>query len=62
MVESAKEVCGSMIIGGRNPKSVWWNDQVNVAAKRKEEAWKQVLGDRDENARERCLEVYKEEI
>ena len=40
MVESAKEVCGSMRIGGGNPKSVWWNDHVNVAAKRKEEAWK----------------------
>ena len=29
--------------------------------KRREAAWKEVLGARDEDARERCLEVYKEE-
>ena len=32
------------------------NDQVKAAVKRKE-----VLGARDEDARERCLQVYKEE-
>ena len=26
-----------------------------------ETAWKEVLGARDEDAKERCLEVYKEE-
>ena len=50
----AREVCGSVVEGG-NPKSVWWNDQVKAAVKRKE-----VLGARDEDARERCLEIYKE--
>ena len=54
MVESAREVCGLLRVGGRNPKSVWWNNQVNAAVKREE-----VLGARDEDARERCLEVYK---
>ena len=29
--------------------------------KKKEDAWKEVLGARDEDTRERCLEVYKEE-
>ena len=40
---------------------MWWNDQVKAAVKRKEDAWKEVLGAKDEVARERCLEVYKEE-
>ena len=39
---------------------VWWNDQVKAAVKRKEDAWKEMLGARDEDAREMCLEVYKE--
>ena len=56
MVQSAIEVCGSVRVGGGNPKSVWWNDQVKAAFKREV-----VLGARDEDARERCLEVYKEE-
>ena len=37
-------------------KKEWWNNQVKVAVERKE-----VLGARDEDAKERCLEVYKEE-
>ena len=28
VVESAREVCGSVMVGGRNPKSVWWDDEV----------------------------------
>ena len=28
MVEGAREVCGSVRVGGKNPKSVWWNDKV----------------------------------
>ena len=61
MVESGREVCGSVGEGGGNPKSVWWNDQVKAAVKRKEDAWKEVLRTRDEDARESCLEVYKGE-
>ena len=53
MVESAREVCGSVRVGGKNPKSVRFNDQVRAAVKRKEAAWEEVFG-------ERCLEVYKE--
>ena len=48
MVESAREVCGSLRVGGKNPKSVWWT---------KEAAWKEVLRARDEDAKERCLKV-----
>ena len=36
MVESAREVCGAVRVGGGNPKSVWLNDQVKAAVKRKE--------------------------
>ena len=35
---------------------MWWNDRVKAAIKRKE-----ILGVRDEDPREMCLEVYKEE-
>ena len=47
MVESAREVCGSKIVGGNNPKSVWWNEEVKVAVRRKEAAWKVVEAARD---------------
>ena len=40
---------------------MWWNDQVKAAVIRKEDVWKEVLGARNADARERCLEVYKEE-
>ena len=42
MVESAREVCGLVRVGGGNPKSVWWNDQVKAAVKSKEDAWKEL--------------------
>ena len=50
-----------MRVGAANPKSVWWNDEVKTMVYRKEDAWNEVLGGRDEGAREKCLEVYKEE-
>ena len=37
MVENAKEVCGSVRVGGKNLKSVWWSDEVKAAVTRKEE-------------------------
>ena len=55
MVESEREIR----VRGGNPKSGWWKDQVKAAVKRKEAAWKDVLGARDEDEKERCLEIYK---
>ena len=43
MVESAREVCGSVKVGRKNPKSVWWSDEIKAAVTRKEDAWKGVL-------------------
>ena len=38
MTESARDVCGSVRVGGENLKIVWWNDAVKSAVKREEEA------------------------
>ena len=48
MVEGAREVCGSVRVGGGNPKSVWWNNQEKAVVKIKEAAWKRVLAASDE--------------
>ena len=52
MVESAREVCGSVRVGRKNLRSVCWNDKVKAAVSRKEAAWKEVLDTRDEEAKE----------
>ena len=44
MVESAREVCSSVRIGGKNPKSLWENDEIKAAVRRKEIAWKGYVG------------------
>ena len=41
--------------------SVWWSDEIKAAVRRKEAAWKEVLATSDEEAKERCMEVYREE-
>ena len=51
-VESAREVCGSVIVGGKNPKSVLWNDEIKAAVKRN-----QVLVTSNEEAKERYMEI-----
>ena len=56
MVESVRKVCGSVRVGGKNPKSVWWNDEVKAAVRRKE-----ALAASDGEAKERCMEAYREE-
>ena len=56
MAESAGEVCGSVRVGGKNPKSVWWNDEIKAAVRRKE-----VLGASYEETKERYMEAYREE-
>ena len=35
MPESAREVCGSARVKGKNPKNIWWND-IKAAVRRKE--------------------------
>ena len=61
MAESAREVCGSVSVGGKNPKSVRWNDEKKAAARRKEPDWKGMLAASDEETKERCIEAYSEE-
>ena len=53
-------MCDSGIVRGKNQKNMWWDDNVKVAVRRKQAAWK-VMGVGAEDERERCLEVYKEE-
>ena len=48
MVESARVEVGSV---RKNPKSVWWCDEVKTMIKRKEAAWK-VLAASDEEAKQ----------
>ena len=47
--------CKRARVGGKNPKSVWRNDEIKVAVKRKEAAWKGVLATSDEETKERCI-------
>ena len=35
ILESAREVCGSVRVGGKNPKCVWWNDEIKATVRRK---------------------------
>ena len=48
-------------MGGKNPKSVWWSDEIKAAVRRKEDAWKRVLAASDEENKVRCMEAYREE-
>ena len=45
-------------VGRKSSKTMWWNDKVEDA---KEVVWKEVLGAREKRAKERCMEVYREE-
>ena len=60
-VKNARKLCGKVKAGGENPKSVWWNDEIKVSVRRKEEAWKRVLAASEEENKERFLEAYREE-
>ena len=61
MVKSAREVCGSVRVGGKTPKSVWGNDEIKVAVRRKDAAWNGVLSASDEETKDRCMLLYREE-
>ena len=52
MANSAREACGSVRMGRKNPKSEWWN-----IVERKEPAWMDVLGAKDIFLKERCMEL-----
>ena len=61
MVESAREVCCLIRVEGKNPKSVWWNDKVKAAGRRKEAGWKDMLTANNKKGKERCMEKYRKE-
>ena len=46
--------------GEKNPSSEWLRDQIKVAVKRNEAAWKDMLRARQMTVKERCMEVCKE--
>ena len=60
-MKCAREVCGSVRVGGKNPKSVRWNDEVKAAIMRKDFTWKEVFAASNEEAKGRCMEGYREE-
>ena len=62
MVESSRKVCGSVRVGGKNSKSMRWNDEIKAAVRRKETAWKEVLAASEEEEKESCMEVYREKL
>ena len=49
-----------MRVRGKNPKSMWWNNEIKAALRKKEAAWKEVFTASNEEAKERCLEAYRE--
>ena len=50
--DEEREVCGSVRVGGRNPKSMWLNDEIKATVRRKEAAC-------DEEIKGRCMEAYR---
>ena len=61
MMESAGEVCISVRMGGKNPKSVCSNYEAKNAVRRKEGTWKEVLAASDEDPKERYMKAYRAE-
>ena len=61
MTYSTREVLGSAMVEGKCPMNLWWNNVVKPLAEREESAWKEVMGGRDEVAKDRYRNIYKEE-
>ena len=57
IVESRREVCGSVRVEGKNTNSLWWNYERIAAVRRKEAAWKEVLAASHEEAKKK--DVWK---
>ena len=51
MVESAREMCGSVRVGWNNPKSMWWSNEVKAAVIRKNAPGKEMFGTINEDAK-----------
>ena len=43
---------------GKNPRSVWWKDEMKAAVRRNEAVWKGVLVASDEETKERCMKAH----
>ena len=56
VIKSAREVFDSVRMRGKDPKNVWWNNDVKAVVRKKE-----VLAAINEKAKERCMEAYREE-
>ena len=56
MVESVREVCGSVRVGGERTQRVCCGIEVKAAVRRKEAAWVDVLA-ANEDAKERYMEA-----
>ena len=61
MVESTREVSGSVKVGENNPKNVWWNNEIKAAIRKMKPTWKEELTACTVEAKERCMEAYREE-
>ena len=61
-VNSGMAESDSVRVGGKNPKNVWWNNEVKGAVRRMEATWKEVLAACDEEAKERFMEAYRERL
>ena len=54
-MESAREVCSSVRVGGKSSKGVWCNDEIKAVVRRKEAPWMGVLAASDERTKLRCM-------
>ena len=61
MVESTRKLFGSGRVGGQPKGIVCCSEKVKSVIKRKEAAYKVMLGAEDEHTKEKCMEAYREE-
>ena len=61
MVESAREVCGSVRVEEKNLKSVQWNDEIKAVVRGNKAAWRWVLAADNEGKRKTYESVKRRE-